>query len=1098
MSTTCLRQSSALLPYRISFQVVLWVLLFCGLYLPPASRAGWNFPDVCGPDGVVYPNWTYAGIPGGIPTSFSQTVSITSAPYNAVGTDTLDDSTALQAAVEVVGGSGGGLITIPAGTYYLDKPVLIRYNNIVIRGAGKGTTTLVMRYRPPTGNVTFYQPAAGTTTIYQNTWVEIHADPVNLKKLSILANGVLVASAERTDDSWSGTFSLQSKGAYLADKAGSGGGKVIVGQAEYLDGTIKTTTMTVTLSWAVDATAVPRSGLLGAINFCGYGVTGVTYPLGVTAKRGQMVLQSATAPSISANDTLYLHAPLSDEWMQSTGYAGTADIFRSYLFQVSTVSGTQVTVNQPLRIDYPLTAKTTQTPFLQKAQMIQNCGVENLTIKQSQDLWTSGIVFNWGLKCWVKGVEILKTGRFPIVMSSSKWSEIRDCTMDDAWWKGLAGTAYVGFSSAYDSILDNITCTRLRHAPCLVSAAGNVMRNSTFVDSDMQWHAGWCNENLYENLSVQSNRGNGGYGNGMWASPSEQNDHGPNGPRNTIYACDVTSPLAGAWMGGSNKEWIFAYNRIAADVGPGWFLQRDSGDHVIYKNVVALGLATAGVWTDTADCTGVTIQENTFCGIPSNALACGLSAAGSCVGNTATDSLTLTSVSNAGFESDLTSWTVTSSDSGISSVSTSEKHSGTKSLYINDAQSTAGSYVFSAPFTVQPGKVYATRFWQKLTSGANLGVYLQFYDSAGNALLGSYVVDNTLNQWRQIIWSETAPLNAATAKIMIHSMNAALVTGYLDDFEFGELTEALPNGSFEQGIAHWSNAGDNGMSVTTSSAALSGSLGLRVTDSSSTSGSSLTSKRFAITPGWTAQVRFWSRQLTSSLGISVYLRFYNAGGQLLSTTSNLQLPVDSSWKERSLLAVAPADATQVEVWIHSYTAAIVTADFDSFSFMALPPRPTPTATSIYDWQLAQNNSGFESNFTGWTVGPADGTMSQVVAAAAYAGTKGLRVSDGSATTGSDLTSPKFMVEPGTSYQASFWSRIVTGYGIGVYLQFYDANNALITSATQSLTTPNNTAWVRSSINGTAPANAVYARIWVHSYYGSVVTADFDDFDFRVN
>ncbi|PAW78162.1 MAG: hypothetical protein B9S32_08180 [Verrucomicrobia bacterium Tous-C9LFEB] len=1094
MSTVCLPRLSSLLWCR----VILHAVVLAAFSLSSSAHAGWNFPDICGPDGIVYPNWTYTGLPGGIPTSFSQTVNAASAPYNAIGSDSLDDSTALQTAIEVVGSSGGGLITLPAGTYYLDKPLLIRYNNVVLRGAGKGSTTLVMRYRPPTGNVTFYQPAAGTTTIYQNTWVEIHADPVNLKKLSLYASGVLVSSVERTDDSWSGTFSLTSKGAYLADKAGSGAGKVITAQAEYLDGTIKTQTLTVTLSWAIDSNAVPRAGLLGAINFCGYGLTGVTYPLATNAKRGQMILQAATAPVLSVNDALYLHAPLSDEWMQSTGYAGTSDIFRTYLFQVTSISGTQVSVNQPLRIDYPLTANPAQTPFLQKAQMIQNGGVENLTIKQPQDLWTSGIVFNWGWKCWVKGVEIVKTGRFPIVMSGSKWCEIRDCTMDDAWWKGLAGTAYLGFSSAYDSLLENITCTRLRHAPCLVSAAGNVLRNSTFADSDMQWHAGWANENLYENLSVQSNRGNGGYGYGMWASPSEQNDHGPNGPRNTIYACDVTSPLAGAWMGGSNKEWIFAYNRLAADAGPGWFLQRDSGDHVIYKNAVVLGSATAGVWTDTSDCTGVVIQENTFRGIPANALTCGLSATGPCANNTTTDALTLTTVSNSGFENDLSGWTVTASDSGISSVSTAEKHSGAKSLYVNDTQSGAGSYVYSPAFPVQPGKVYATRFWQKLTSGSNLGVYLQFYDSAGASLLGSYVVDNTLNQWKQVVWRETAPLNAATAKIMIHSMNAALVTGYLDDFEFGEQVEALPNGSFGQGLAHWNNAGDNGMTVATSSAVMSGATGIRVTDTSSTAGSSLLSKRFAIQPGWTAQVRFWSRQLTSASGIAIYLRFYNAGGQSTGTTPSLQLPIDGAWKERSLLGVAPADAAQVEIWIHSYSSAQVTADFDCFSFLTLPPKPTPVAASIYDWQLAQNNSGFESDFTGWTVGAADNGMSQIVTTDAHGGSKVLRVTDASNTTGSDCSSPKFMVEAGTTYQVSFWSRLLSGTGIGVYLQFYDANNALITSGTQSMGIPSGSSWTRSVLTGVAPANALYARIWVHSYNVWMPIADFDDFDFRVN
>jgi hypothetical protein len=31
-----------------------------------------------------------------------------------------------------------------------------------------------------------------------------------------------------------------------------------------------------------------------------------------------------------------------------------------------------------------------------------------------------------------------KAGRFPLYFLSAKWGEIRDCTLDDAWFKAVA------------------------------------------------------------------------------------------------------------------------------------------------------------------------------------------------------------------------------------------------------------------------------------------------------------------------------------------------------------------------------------------------------------------------------------------------------------------------------------------------------------------------------------------------------------------------------------------------------------------------------------------------------------------------------------
>jgi hypothetical protein len=151
---------------------------------------------------------------------------------------------------------------------------------------------------------------------------------------------------------------------------------------------------------------------------------------------------------------------------------------------------------------------------------------------------------------------------------------------------------------------------------------------------------------------------------------------------------------------------------------------------------------------------------------------------------------------------------------------------------------------------------------------------------------------------------------------------------------------SLPNAGFEDGLASWNNANDHGMSVALPGAARTGKLGLRVTDTSDTLGSSLAAKRFPATPGKSYEVRFQAR-IVQGEGIAVYVRFYNAKGEFLNRPelkNQINVAVrrnDTTWKEFTKRGVAPAGAVQVEVWVHSFTKNVVTADFDDFTLVEL-------------------------------------------------------------------------------------------------------------------------------------------------------------------
>jgi hypothetical protein len=226
------------------------------------------------------------------------------------------------------------------------------------------------------------------------------------------------------------------------------------------------------------------------------------------------------------------------------------------------------------------------------------------------------VVFYHGWNCWAKDVAVKKCGRFPVYGSMAKWCEIRDCVFDDAWFKGGGGTAYTGWDRCWDCLMENVETFKMRHGPLFQwAASGCVIRKSVFHESDGQWHAGWTNENLIEQCVIESVRGHGGYGYGMWGSPPQDAAHGPNGPRNVVYNCDVSSPRAGLWMGGMNENWIILHNRFVVGSGPGVFARTVSFDHIIRDNVFVIKDGKSPmVSLATADCMGIEIIGNRLCG----------------------------------------------------------------------------------------------------------------------------------------------------------------------------------------------------------------------------------------------------------------------------------------------------------------------------------------------------------------------------------------------------------------------------------------------------------------------------------------------------
>ena len=114
---------------------------------------------------------------------------------------------------------------------------------------------------------------------------------------------------------------------------------------------------------------------------------------------------------------------------------------------------------------------------------------------------------------------------------------------------------------------------------------------------------------------MKSYTGSGSYGYGAYATGSADTGHGPNGPRNVVYNCDISAELDGVKLDGVNENWLFLHNRIVAGKGAGFVATRGSFDHIIRNNVFVLKDGKSPMLKlNTPDCVGIDLIGNTLVG----------------------------------------------------------------------------------------------------------------------------------------------------------------------------------------------------------------------------------------------------------------------------------------------------------------------------------------------------------------------------------------------------------------------------------------------------------------------------------------------------
>lgn len=148
-------------------------------------------------------------------------------------------------------------------------------------------------------------------------------------------------------------------------------------------------------------------------------------------------------------------------------------------------------------------------------------------------------------------------------------------------------------------------------------------------------------------------------------------------------------------------------------------------------------------------------------------------------------------------------------------------------------------------------------------------------------------------------------------------------------------------------------------------------------------------------------------------------------------------------------------------------------------------------------ELPIENPGFEAGLEGWTLSKEDtgAGLSQISAEAAHSGANGLRVTQDAEGPGSWAQSTKVAITGGKTYRLSFWARCVEESGIGVWVQFFNADRKPIPQKPDvAFQVPQKKGdWAEYHFDVTSPADAASISFAIHCYSKRVCLADFDDF-----
>lgn len=565
-----------------------------------------------GPDGYMYPNFTAAGLrtPWSLPEKVFKVND-----FGAVPGDGRDDTPAIRRAIAAAEQSGGGVVEFGRGDYMLTGKINVRGDRVVLRGIDRKASRIVCTlpengigiFSLTGGNVLrggqgvkyfFPRSGAGEVRVGVNGEVLATFRPEEFLELPDKADYAAVvhrfskATAEKLDQT-SATLFIE------VDYAG---GRTERSEAEYFFNRFEFKFNVFCSSYITMAPDNKPSGWIRLVE---------------PATRGDRVIKLAEPLAVKPGDVIRLRLAVTPEFRRQLG--GNRCPWWPYmvsLHEVAAVEGNTVTLVRRLRRDFPAGSSAIV------ATVMRRSGVENLTIAPigeiQIELKMAALVMNGVFDCRVNGITVDRPGTRGVYFENALNCEGSDINITQPWRIKREGLAYTGFERAQDCLMRNVSTYAMRHAPCFNwDCSGCVFTDSTFLDSDAQWHGGWSHDNLIENTRITMRRGGpgGSYGWGFFAVPLEDSGHGVIGPRNVVYNCDAQGIAGGVHMGGMNQQWMIMYNRIHVTDGPGILERFGCRDTTIVGNAFTLDSASSPmIWYESRDNSGDRVIGNLLFG----------------------------------------------------------------------------------------------------------------------------------------------------------------------------------------------------------------------------------------------------------------------------------------------------------------------------------------------------------------------------------------------------------------------------------------------------------------------------------------------------
>jgi hypothetical protein len=281
-------------------------------------------------------------------------------------------------------------------------------------------------------------------------------------------------------------------------------------------------------------------------------------------------------------------------------------------------------------------------------------------------------------------------------------------------------------------------------------------------------------------------------------------------------------------------------------------------------------------------------------------------------------------LSNSGFESGLTGWT--QFGGGGNTASTDRAFEGVTSGRVVDTSTTTATGLESGRQPAVAGVGYTATARVNISSGTP-GLYLRFFDGDGEVLLSTATTaTGAPGQWSPMRTTATAPAGTERVTVLLYLAMADRGTVYFDQVDLRRAADlAVADSGFENGLAGWAQHGAGGNSAS-ADRAYTGTTSAKIVDTSTTTATGLESVRQSAVAGIRYTGVAW--MYVQSGKPSIYLRFYDASGALLSSSAADFAGATGRWLPVQVAATAPAKTTHVAVLLYSAQAVTGTVYAD--------------------------------------------------------------------------------------------------------------------------------------------------------------------------